>query len=334
MTPLPALSLDEAVRRLAAPDAYDRLGGYLDPAAVSADPRSANAVLLKLASAKRRDPRWRGALLPLLQNDGLLASVEYALGRDPSAETRDALLACVEAGRSVGAAATLAFVGDRRALPHLLRFLDRDEPKLHASQLIPAIDLVVDATAVGPLERWIARHPAQWEAKAAATVLKKARAIAAGRPLPAPRPPEFEVFVPKLVAQGKKAVTAFRRAHPGSRVCAFAFDADPYNEFFAGCFDDATRPDAHDEVEVGLYRWHLFHEFELPVSGKLPKGGLPPSPSVHDGYVEHFFRPILVRACEALVAEGAFGALKLDHPFTVGYAYPSERLTVCARIAG
>ncbi len=332
MSTLPALSLDEAARLVASPGAFAALSAYLTPEAVAADSRSANAVLLKLAGTRRRDPRWRAVLLPLLNDVGLLASVEYAIGRDPSPEARDALLACVQSGRSATAAATLGAVGDPRALPYLLDLLDRDTPGVHVSRLLPALDYVIDGSAVGALERWIARHPTQWEAKAATVLLKKAKAIAAGKPLPPPPPPDFEGFVPKLVGEAKKAVRAFRKANPGARVCAFAYDADPYNEFFAACFDDAARTGARDETEVGNYRWHLFHEFELPVSKKLPKDGVPPSPSVHDGYVEHFFRPILQRACEQAVAEGVFEPLAIERPFTVGYGYHSEELRIVATV--
>lgn len=333
MPSLPSLTLADAVELLSRPDAFDVASPYLSAEAVASDARSANAVLLKLVGLRPRDPRWRAVLLPLLSHDALLPSVEYALGRDPAPEARDGLLACVRDGRSVTAAATLGSVGDARALPYLLAMLDRDEPGVHVSRLLPALDYVIDGSAVGPLERWIARHPTQWEVKAAAVLLKKAKAIAAGKPLPPPAPPDFDGFVPKLVGEVKKAVKAFKKAHPTARVCAFAFDADPYNEFFAACFDDATRNGAHGEPEVGRYRWHLFHEFGLPVGKKLPKDGVPPSPSVHDGYVEHYFRPVLTRACERVLEEGLFDALDVERPFSVGYAYHSETLTVCATVA-
>jgi hypothetical protein len=150
MPPLPPLELAQAAQlldTLSPAAAFDRLADHLLPDARAADPRSANSVLLKLAGRRRRDPRWRDRLLPLLRDPAWAGTAEYALGRDPSTEARDALLAAVEAGLSDQAAATLAHVGDHRALPHLLRIL-RDGGKVHPTALFPAIDLVVDASAV------------------------------------------------------------------------------------------------------------------------------------------------------------------------------------------
>jgi len=79
----------------------------------------------------------------------------------------------------------------------------------------------------------------------------------------------FEMLGKRLVAGAKKAVTAFAKEHGDVVVTAFAFDADPYNEFFACCFDVGTTR------SVGAFRHHLFYELELPVHAQLPKGGAP-----------------------------------------------------------
>ena len=191
---------------------------------------------------------------------------------------------------------------------------------------------VIGSIAVESLDAWIKDHASDPEAGSAKTLLRKAKALASGKPLPVPKPPDFEPFVARLVAEGKKAAKTFRRAHPGAKVCSFAFDADPHEEFFAACFDDTLRPNARDEAEVGNYRWHLFHEFGLPVLKKLPRGAPPPSPSVKDGCVEHYFRPVLERACQELAACGAFDGRALQKPFTIGYAYQGEELIKCATV--
>lgn len=326
------ITLHDVDRMLAQEDAFEVLSPYLAFAAAQADEKSASSVLLRLAGRPRRDPRWKGLLLPLLAIDGLRTTANYALGRDASREALDARFAQVERCGDPTLAVSLGSLGDPRALPYLLGVLRRGAQGTTPWALFKAMEFVLDASAVEPLKAWLGKNASHPEARNAQVLLQKAQAIAAGKPLPPPKAPDFEGFVAKLVKEGQKAVKTLAKAHKHAQVCAFAFDADPSEQYFAACFDDAARPNAQGETEVGLFQWHLWHEFELPVAAKLPKGSLPPSPSVQDGYVEHFFRPILQRACQTLANDGAFEALQLVRPFVVGYAYHGEPLVICATL--
>jgi hypothetical protein len=137
----------------------------------------------------------------------------------------------------------------------------------------------------------------------------------------------FESLTKKLVAHAKKATGAFAKKHGDVVVSAFAFDADPYNEYFACCFDDGTGS------SVGDFRHHLFHELELPVHAQLPKGGAPPWKG-KDGYIEHHMRPVLVEACKAIASARILERVNGASKIRVGYAYPSEKLRVVATVKG
>jgi hypothetical protein len=327
---LPPLSLQDAARLVAESNSYEILAPYLTAAAVQADPHSANAILLKLAPVKKRDSRWQALLLPLLADESLRGTALYALGGSRAPEVLEAIAAHLPVSKTSSLALALGNAGDARALPYLLALLTTGAADASPWALFKALEPIVAPAAVAPLTAWLADNPSHPEAGNARTVLRKAAALASGKPLPPTKAPNFEPFIARLVAEGKKAAKAFVRAHPKATVCAFAFDASPYEEYFAACLDSAERPGASEETEIGRYQWHLFHEFELPVHSKLGKGAIPPSPSVQDGYVEHFFRPILRRACEELAQCGAFDGLRLQQPFRIGYAYPSESRIDCA----
>lgn len=323
------LTLDEAKRLLESPDAFEKLAGRLDPDAIERDPVSATALLLKLASCKQRDVRWTDVLLATLRHDRLRGSVLYA-NRDKSMTTRDAYAEELARSDNAEVALALAMLGDARGLPRILRILDHPEPNTTSFAVFHALEHLVDATAVEPLTRWLAAHPNDAYVANAKTLLARAKAIASGKPPKPPKPPRFDAFVTKLVAEGKRAAKAFQRANPNVTVSSFAFDASPGDEYFAGCFDDASRPDAAEETTVGNFSHHLFHEFSLPVASKLPKGPLPPSPSVADGYVEHFFRPVLERACQELATSGSLDSIRALGSLRVGYAYHDSVFVICA----
>jgi hypothetical protein len=135
----------------------------------------------------------------------------------------------------------------------------------------------------------------------------------------------FEKLAKKLVVEAKKAAAAFAKAHRAAELSAFAFDASPYEEFFACCFDDGLGD------SVGDFRHHLFHEFQLPVHAQLPKGGAPPWKG-KDGYIEHHMRPVLALACETIASTGVLEKLRGPRALRIGYAYPGEALHVVATL--
>jgi hypothetical protein len=101
--------------------------------------------------------------------------------------------------------------------------------------------------------------------------------------------------------------------------------------------------------EVGDFSHHMIHECPYdaldafarsPGYSKLNARAKPAAKKLgrtgndYDGYIEGHTRAVLARVCDKLVDDGAFAKLELACPFGVGYAYHSEKVTICRVIIG
>lgn len=243
----------------------------------------------------------------------------------------DSLAERLDRGDGWFAALTLGNKNDPRALPKLLELLSEGSSNASAYAVFRAMENIIDPSAGPVLREWVERKPEHSERQSAAILLQKIDVMSGGGREPS-SPLEFDRFVDVLVNEANAAIARFRSDHSEARPCAFAFDGDPYEGFFACCLDSSSRDGSDEETEVGYFEWHLYHEFEIDVRGVLPEE-IPLSPTLKDGYVEFHFRPILEKASRILAESGAFEELDLARPFMIGYAYHSEPLIVCARVS-